>query len=43
MYQIIDTQTNQVVGTVKTATAARRKVNKLDLEHGSSRYTYKFF
>jgi hypothetical protein len=40
-YQVIDRQTQQVVGTYKNRAAASRRVDKLDNEYGSYRYFVK--
>ena len=38
MYTVIDRQTGKVMGVYKTAQAARRRRDKLDLEYGACRY-----
>ncbi len=40
-YEVVDTQTGKVVGTVKSLKAASRKVDKLDNEYGAYRYVYR--
>jgi hypothetical protein len=37
-YQVIDSQTNEVVGTYGTLRRARREADRLDLEYGAIRY-----
>ena len=41
MYQVIDRQTQAVVGTYKTRVAASRRVDKLDNAYGAYRYYVK--
>ena len=38
-YQVIDSRTQQVVGTFKNKQAARNKRDRLDLQHGAVRYS----
>jgi hypothetical protein len=38
MFKVIDTQTQQVVGTYKTRAAANRAVDRKDNEYGAYRY-----
>ena len=37
-YQVIDSQTQQVMGTFSSKTRAHHKADKLDLEYGAIRY-----
>lgn len=37
-YQVIDRQTQQVVGTFKSKQSARNKRDRLDLQYGAIRY-----
>ena len=38
MFNVIDKQTNQIVGTYATAKRARARCDKLDLIYGAIRY-----
>lgn len=38
-YQVIDTRTQQVVGTFKNKQSARNKRDRLDLAYGAVRYS----
>ena len=38
MYQVIDRQTNNLMGTYSTSKRARNRADKLDLAYGSYRY-----
>lgn len=42
MYQVINTRTNEVVGTRKSIKLARRLVDKLDNQYGAYVHTVKF-
>lgn len=39
VYQVIDCQTNTIVGTYDNRKAASRRADKLDLAYGAVRYT----
>ena len=38
-YQVIDRQTQKVVGTFKNKQAARNKCDRLDMQYGAIRYS----
>ena len=40
-FQVIDRQTNQVMGTYASRKRARNKADRLDLEYGAYRYYVK--
>jgi hypothetical protein len=40
-YQIIDTQTKQVIGTYSSRVRASRKADRMDLAYGAIRYMVK--
>jgi hypothetical protein len=41
VFDIIDNHTKTVIGTAKTLQSASRKCDRLDLNYGAHRYSYK--